>query len=392
MTLPFKLVSADSHIAEPPDLWTSRIDAKFRDRAPRLVSTDDGDAYIIDGAMTAAGGIGLIATKPKYLDPHRSFGMKGFWADVPEGGYDPVARAEEMDREGIEAELVYTSFGLGLFALTDHEYRRACLRAFNDWLAEHCAGAPNRLFGVAMIATDDIDRSVAELERCVGMGLRGAMISIGQASGEDYAEARFRPFWSAVESLEVPISLHVAATETGWKNTGSNFADFSCVFTPTMYAITAMIFSGLFDQHPKLKVLSVENDASWPLPVLERMDDRWVHDQLWAPGTGRAAGIISGRKPSEIFHDHVACTFMRDRTAIVSREIIGRENIMWGADYPHFDGAWPDSRAILERQFDGVPLEDQMAIGRNNAINCYKLPLELASEPSPAEERMARVH
>ena len=382
MTLPFKLVSADSHIAEPPDLWTSRIDAKFRDRAPRLVSTDDGDAYIIDGAMTAAGGIGLIATKPKYLDPHRSFGMKGFWADVPEGGYDPVARAEEMDREGIEAELVYTSFGLGLFALTDHEYRRACLRAFNDWLAEHCAGAPNRLFGVAMIATDDIDRSVAELERCVGMGLRGAMISIGQASGEDYAEARFRPFWSAVESLEVPISLHVAATETGWKNTGSNFADFSCVFTPTMYAITAMIFSGLFDQHPKLKVLSVENDASWPLPVLERMDDRWVHDQLWAPGTGRPAGITSGRMPSEIFHAHVACTFMRDRTAIVNREIIGRNNLMWGADYPHFDGAWPDSRAILERQFDGVPLEDQMAIGRNNAIKCYDLPLELLSASS----------
>jgi uncharacterized protein len=382
VTLPFKLVSADSHIAEPPDLWTTRIDPKFRDRAPRLVSTDDGDAYVIDGAMHPGSRIGLIATKPKYLNPHMSFGMKGRWADVPEGGYDPVARAEEMDREGMEAELVYTSFGLGLFALTDLEYRRACLRAFNDWLAEHCAGAPNRLFGVAMIATDDIDRSVAELERCVGMGLRGAMVSIGQASGEDYSDARFRAFWSAAESLQVPISLHVAATETGWKNTGSNFVDFACVFTPTMYAITGMIFSGLFDQHPKLKVLSVENDASWPLPVLERMDDRWIHDQLWAPGTGRPAGITSGRKPSEIFHAHVACTFMRDRTAIVSREIIGRDNLMWGADYPHFDGAWPDSAAILEGQFDGVPLEDQMAIGRNNVIKYYNLPLEPASAVS----------
>jgi predicted TIM-barrel fold metal-dependent hydrolase len=384
VTLPFKLVSADSHIAEPPDLWTSRIDARFRDRAPRLVSSDDGDAYIFDGLRNAASGIGLIATKAKYLDPHREFGMKGVWADVPEGGYDPVARAGEMDREGIEAELIYTSFGLGLFALTDLEYRRACLRAFNDWLAEHCAGAPNRLFGVAMIATDDIDRSIAELERCVGMGLRGAMIAIGQASGEDYGDERFRPFWSAVESLEVPISLHVAATETGWKNSGSNFVDFACVFTPTMYAITGMIFSGLFDRHRKLKVLSVENDASWPLPVLERMDDRWVHDQLWAPGTGRAAAITSGRRPSEIFHDHVGCTFMRDRTAIVNREIIGRNNLMWGADYPHFDGAWPDSAGTLERQFDGVPLEDQMAIGRNNAIKFYNLPLELAS-PSEAE-------
>jgi len=146
-----------------------------------------------------------------------------------------------------------------------------------------------------------------------------------------------------------------------------------------MYAITSMIFSGLFDRHQKVKVLSVENDASWPLAVLERMDDRWTHDKLWAPVNGEAAGITSGRTPSQIFHDHVACTFMRDRTAIVSREIIGRENLMWGADFPHFDGAWPDSAAVLERQFDGVSLEDQIAIGRNNAINWYNLPLELAA-------------
>ena len=137
-----------------------------------------------------------------------------------------------------------------------------------------------------------------------------------------------------------------------------------------------MIFSGLFDRHPKLKVLSVENDASWPLAVLERMDDRWAHDQLWAPGTGRPAGITSGRKPSEIFHDQVACSFMRDRTAILNREIIGEANIMWGSDYPHFDGAWPNSQAILERQFKGIPLEDQIRIGRTNAIDFYKLPIE----------------
>jgi hypothetical protein len=141
-----------------------------------------------------------------------------------------------------------------------------------------------------------------------------------------------------------------------------------------------MIFSGLFDRHPKLKVLSVENDASWPLPVLERMDDRWIHDRLWAPIMGqRGAEITSGRTPSQIFHEHVACTFMRDRTAIVCREIIGRQNLMWGADFPHFDGAWPNSAAILERQFDGVPPEDQVAIGRNNAIKWYNLPLELAA-------------
>ena len=145
MTLPFKLVSADSHIAEPPDLWTTRIDKKFRDRAPHMVHRDTGDAYIINGASNSASLVGLLATKPKYADPETLFGLEGRWTDVPEGAYDPVARAAELDREGIEAEILYTSVGLGLFGLKDLEFRQACFRAFNDWLAEHCAGAPTSI-------------------------------------------------------------------------------------------------------------------------------------------------------------------------------------------------------------------------------------------------------
>jgi predicted TIM-barrel fold metal-dependent hydrolase len=284
----------------------------------------------------------------------------------------------------MEAEILYPSTGLTLFALEDAEFRRACFRAYNDWLAEHCAGASKRLFGVAMIDLDDIARGVTEMERCVQIGLRGAMITIGQRSGASYGDPQFEKFWSVSEALEVPISLHVAASETTWMSTGNRFVDFACVFTPTMYTILSMIFSGLFDRHRKLKVLSVENDASWPLAVLGRMDDRWELDQIWATERGPAAQITSGRTPSEIFHDHVGCTFMRDRTAIVNREIIGRENLMWGADFPHFDGAWPNSAAVLERQFDGVTLADQIAIGRNNAIKFYNLPLELAAAPSEA--------
>jgi predicted TIM-barrel fold metal-dependent hydrolase len=384
MALPFRLVSADSHIAEPPDLWTTRMDRQFRDRAPRLVSNEGGDAYVIDGNANIhiGGPIGLMATKAKYTNPEVRFGMEGRWRDVPEGAYDPAARAAELDREGMDGEIIYTSTGLGFFALEDLEFRFACFRAFNDWLAEHCGGAPKQLFGVAIIDTVDVDRGVAELERCVAMGLRGAMISIGQRSGASYGDPRFEKFWSAAEALEVPISLHVAASETTWMATGNRFVDFACVFTPTMYTVLSMIFTGLFDRHPNLKVLSVENDASWPLAVLERMDDRWVLDQIWANERGPAAEITSGRKPSEIFHDHVGCTFMRDRTAIVNRGIIGRENLMWGADFPHFDGAWPNSGAVLEGQFEGVPVQDQLLIGRNNVIKFYNLPLELASVTS----------
>jgi predicted TIM-barrel fold metal-dependent hydrolase len=377
MTLPFKLVSADSHIAEPADLWTKRIDRKYLDRAPTIVCGDDTDYFVIDGMTTilegeSGDGIGLLATKRKYEDPDEfDFGFKGRWHDVPESAYDPAERIREIDREGIEAELLYTSFGLGMFALPDLDYRFACARAFNDWLGEFCAPAPKRLFGIAMIPTDDVARAVKELERCAKLGMRGGMISISLESGKSYGDKEFDPLWSAAAELDMPLSLHVAASETTFRTSGNMWTDFACVFTPTMYTIVSMIFSGLFDRHEKLKVVSVENDASWALAVLERMDDRWLHDRAWAWGDA----MTSGRKPSQIFHDHVGCTFMRDRTAILNREIIGKENIMWGSDFPHFDGAWPDSGGALERQFSDIPLDDQIRIGRSNAIDFYNLPI-----------------
>ena len=382
MTLPFKLVSADSHVQEPPDLWTSRIDKKFRDRAPRVITRPDGEFFTCEGALTGDDhGLALAGTKWKYQD-HEShdFGSLlggGDWSDVPEAAYDPAARIKEMDWEGIEAELIYPSMGLVMYAIPDHEFRFACMRAFNDWLGEFCAYAPRRLFGVAMIPTDDIDRAIAELERCVNMGHRGVTVSIDHAPGETYTSERYRRFWSAAEALGVPISLHLAASEqTTLFATDSVFANGSCGFTPVMYAIVSMIFGGLFDTHRNLKMISVENDASWALAVLERMDDHWRHDRV----ISGAVNLTSGRAPSEIFHDQIACTFMRDRTAILNLDIIGKKNIMWGSDFPHFDGAWPDQSQRLERQLGGVPQEDQTRIGRTNAIEFYDLPLDASAK------------
>ena len=378
MTLPFRLVSADSHVAEPPDLWQKRIDRRFAERAPTVISQDDGDYFVMDPTKPRrpgdfGTGIGLLATMRKYTDPESyDFGHTGRWQDVPQSAWCPDQRVSELDREGIEAELVYPTLGLGMFGVKDREFRYACLRAYNEWLAEHCQAAPGRLFGIAAIATDNIERDIAELERCAKAGLSGAMVSISQKSGTNYDDAQFDDLWAAAASLGMPISLHVSASETSFHATGNIWADFACVFTPTMYTIVTMIFSGMLDRHPTLKVLSVENDASWALAVLERMDDRWLHDRHWARGDA----LTSGRKPSEVFHDQVACTFMRDRTAIVNRDIIGRGNIMWGSDFPHFDGAWPNSAAALARQFDGVPIEDQIRIGRTNVIDFYKLPLK----------------
>ena len=370
-SLPFKLVSADSHIAEPPDLWLKRIDRKYLERAPRIVHEADSDYFVCEGALSERQGIGLLATQPKWQNPKlRGFGFVGRWQDVPPGGYDPFARIKEMDAEGIDGELLYTSFGLTFFSIPDLDFQYAIFQAFNDWLANYCASAPNRFFGVAMLPVEPVERAVAELQRCARMGMRGAMISIAQNPG--YGSPVYDPLWSAAEDLQIPLSLHVAASRKGFTYTDNVFADFSLGFGPTMYTMAAMIFSGLFDRHPRLKVISVENDASWAVAILERMDDRFEHDQGWA---GFANNIKSARLPSQIFHDQIACTFMRDKTAVFNRNIIGAKNLMWGSDYPHFDGAWPNSAEVLNGHFVDVPLEDRIRIGRRNAIEFYNLPL-----------------
>ena len=377
MALPFKLVSADSHIVEPATLWEKRIDRRYLERAPAIIKGESTDFFVVDrqaakGKREPGGGIGLLATRAKYIDPENcSFSHRGRWEDVPESSFDPDKRLTELDAEGVEAELIYPTLGLTMYDIEDRDFRYACFSAYNRWIEDYCRTSPNRLFGIAMIPTDDIDRDVAEMERCAKAGLRGAMIAINQKSGAGYGDAKFDRLWAASADLNMPISLHVAASETGFGVTGNMFADFSCGFGPTMYTVVAMIFSGVFDRHPKLRVISVENDASWPLAVLERMDDRWVHDRKWA----RGQALSSGRMPSQVFRDQVACSFMRDRTACLSREIIGKNNIMWGSDFPHFDGAWPNSGAILEHIFEGIPLEDRIMIGRQNAIDFYGLPL-----------------
>jgi predicted TIM-barrel fold metal-dependent hydrolase len=366
----FKMVSADSHVVEPPNLWVERVDQRYRERAPRIVSEPDSDYLVCEGGLTYKHPIGLTVCTEA---PDNEVSMIGRFANARKGGWDPNARLADMDRDGVEAEILYTSFGLSMFSIPDPEFQLACFRAFNDWIAEFSSGAPKRLYGVAMIPTDPIEAATAEMARSRKMGLRAAMISISQDAGKGYENPAYDPIWSASEELEMPISLHVAASKKHFSNTGNVMADFALAFTPTMYSLAAMIFSGVFDRHRKLKVVSVENDAAWVAGILERMDFRAHRDQGWA---GAFNGITSGRTPSQIFHEHVGVTFMRDRTAVRNRDIIGLNNLMWGSDYPHFDGTWPHSKAVLAEHFGDVPMADQLRIARRNAIDFYRLPIE----------------
>ena len=173
-----KLISADSHVNEPGDLWVERIDKQFRERAPRVVENLPGQrpgAYLMLEGVTPihlAQGMGA-GKKPEELP---RFFQASTYKDVRPGGWDPAARVKDMDLDGVEADVIYTTLGFRQFWLTDAALQRACFRVYNDWLAEYCAYAPKRLAGLALISLYDIDEGAKELRRCASRGLKGATI------------------------------------------------------------------------------------------------------------------------------------------------------------------------------------------------------------------------
>ncbi len=167
-----KLMSADSHVNEPGDLWTERIDKQLRDRAPRVVENPPGQkpgAYLVlEGIAPVylAQGMGA-GKKPEEL---RGFFQSLTYKSGRPGGWDPAERVKDMDLDGVEADVIYTTLGFRQFWFTDAALQRACFRVYNDWLAEYCAYAPKRLAGLGLISLWDVDAGVKELERARGSG------------------------------------------------------------------------------------------------------------------------------------------------------------------------------------------------------------------------------
>jgi predicted TIM-barrel fold metal-dependent hydrolase len=352
-----QVLSADSHVIEPPDVWTARIEPRFRERAPRIDHRPDGDFYTIEGVhphpvagMSAAG---------KFAD---GVDTTGRWENaVLRGAYDPHARLPEMEVDGIAAEVLYPTVGLGMFAIEDPALRRACFRAYNDWIAEFCAAYPDKLKGVGMVDTDDLDAAVAELERLRQLGLVGAMISVLPDSTA-YVEPAFDPFWATAEALALPVSLHVLTNRRQRANPQRTVGEYCTISVFVQITLVDLIYGGIFVRHPDLKVISVEHGGGWVPYLLQSMDSAWH---------SRQASFDPGRKASDYFRRNVRLTFMRDELLIKSRHDIGLDVMMWSTDFPHRASTYPHSRQILAKMMAGVPEPEQRQIVHDNAAALY---------------------
>lgn len=364
------IISSDSHVFEPPDLWTKRIDKPFRDRAPRLQHAGEVDHIVIeDGRMFS--GIGLISNAGARFESPETISDHGRFVDVLKGGYDPQQHIVDMEIDGISGEVLYPSLGLSFFKVPDTALMSAIFRTYNDWLAEFCSAAPQRLKGLAMINLDDIQEGIRELERAAKMGLCGGMIAEYPPEARRYLDSEYEPFWAAAQALQMPLSLHTATQREG-RPTGSysrTLRDASRRATKAhlpAVSMCDMIFSGVFERYPGLIIAIVEFELSWVPYVLTNMD--YAYRERHEEASYRFENHM---KPSDFYYQNVVLSFQEDDIGIRLRDVIGVDNIMWGSDYPHSESTFPRSREVLDRILQGVPADERAKIVGQNALRVY---------------------
>jgi predicted TIM-barrel fold metal-dependent hydrolase len=329
------IVSADSHVMEPVDLWKKGVPEKYREAAP--------------------------------LFPPHKLG-EGF--QQREGGHDPRARIKEMEVDGLSAEVLYPTLMLGMFGQHDAGLQQACFRVYNDWLTEYCSVARDRLIGVAAISMYDIEHAVAELTRCRKAGLKGAIIWQAPHPDLPFTSAHYDKFWAAAQDLEVPVSMHILTGHSYHSKPRQDVEHYrgstNLKLLDAINALYDLIFYGVLERFPGLKLVTVENEAGW-LPFTVQ---QWDYYYRRFRETKR---VPMTKLPSEYMRAQVFSTFFNDTVCGHNLEWWGEDNVMWSNDYPHWNSTWPNSLKVIRRDLGHLPPATQAKVLAGTACRLYGL-------------------
>ncbi len=368
--IPAGIISADGHVCEPANCYTDYIDPRFRDRAPHIETMPDGtDAFIVPGMRKpiALGFVDGAGFGPKER-LKRAKAMK--FTDVREGAYRGKERVPYMDRDGIAAELIYASVGMGICMHRDSEYKDACMWAYNRWLAEMCAEVPDRIYGLAQTAVLSVDSAIADFQRAKEMGFVGMMMP-GDPIHEDYDHPDYDALWECAVDLDLPICFHILTSRAGSihaETRGHALNNFLGIIRAVQDVVGMMVLGGVFERHPGLKLVVAESDVGWLPHYMYRMDH--------AARINAEDGILKGlsKLPSEYIRSNVWATFQDDLTAYHTLNLFPHTHLLWASDFPHTDSTWPKSRELIGEQASHLTEEQHQAIFRDNTAKLFNLP------------------
>jgi predicted TIM-barrel fold metal-dependent hydrolase len=370
--IPRGTISADSHIVEPPNCYVDFIDPKYRDTAPRIVKREDGaDIYVIEG-MRKTAPIGFIDGAGRTVAERAKRAQAMTFDETRAGGWNGKARAADMDRDGIAAEIIYSSLGMGICTHRDMDYKDACMKAYNRWLQTFCADQPDRLFGLAMTAVRDVDSAIEDFRTAKETGMVGMMMP-GMPGYEDYDHPDYDALWECAVDLDLPICFHILTSRGGSiydERRGHPMNGFLAIIRAVQDVVGLMVLGGAFERFPKLKLVCAEGDAGWMPHYRYRMDH--------AAFNAAEDGIIKGlsKLPSEYLKSNVWTTFQDDWTAFQSVQagMMDAKQLLWANDFPHTDSTWPLSQELLADHASGLTEQQRQMIMRDNVAGVFNLP------------------
>ena len=371
----YKLISADSHVFEPRDMWVDYIDPQFRDRAPRIVTNPDGlegDFFVMPGQEPEKVGGGFTAgATPEELK--KFLETASVEESCPLGAYIPEERLKELEVDGVEAEILYTTLGFRLFRLTDAPFQQALFRAYNTWISEYCSYDPKTMIGLGLISLLDVSEGVKELYRCSELGLRGALIMASPPDPITYADPEFEPFWAAAAELDMPISLHILTghgpeTRVVGRFKKNHYLRAISLIHEVQRSFAEIMFSGALVRHPSLRLVSAENDIGWVPHFLYRADHFYEKHGYSNPTELKMP-------PSDYARRQLFVTYMDDPIGLQLADYYGKDNFAWASDYPHALSTFPNSHKIVDENFTGVSEDIKKKVTRDNVIKLYHMEL-----------------
>ena len=344
-----KIIDADGHVQERDAPWQDLLEQPYRKHAPRVVKDPNGRSeLLLEGKIWAKpSGVGCgIDTAPISRRPQSTTGM-----------FDPVQRLKDMDLEGIDIAVNFgTTVFLSLPFLENHDLACAIARAYNNWLAEHCAVNKERLLGVAMIPLQEPELAVKEARRAViELGHRGFFISPHPVDNRNLDHPAYEPLWSMAEELNVPALVHVS-TGIRLPTAGAERFDRYCLFhlhahpMEQMTAAASLILGGVLERHPRLRVGFMEAGCGWVPYWLERMDEHAENYRFELPHLKE--------QPSVYFRRQCFVSFeLEERAVSYVAEAIGAQTLVFASDFPHHDCFFPGAVEKIRKRAD---LDDKL--------------------------------
>ncbi|HEX3862005.1 MAG TPA: amidohydrolase family protein [Stellaceae bacterium] len=378
----YRRISADCHLDMiwlPPDLFTANAPAALKDQMPFVADQADGTKRWVDnnGAdYGMAGGVGASGTpyvpgKQLRVDKMHEAGL---YDDFKNKGLrrpgDPHLRVKELDRDGMDAEVIY-----GILAacakMKSPEAANEMLHIYNNFMHDFTSHYPDRMIGLACLPYSDINAAAAEVRRVAKMGMRGVELSCSWHMTPMW-HPMWDPLWEAINETQLPLHFHTfPAVDPELRKQYElpvqrrmTYAGL-CLFQMTLgHILSAMMGAAVFERFPNIRMVLGESGIGWIPYVLDRMDFEYK-DQY--------QDLKLKMLPSEYWRRQCKATFQYDRIGTKLIEDMGIETLMWGSDYPHPDGVWPESAKYIDDQFSHLPADVKYAMTCGNAAKFYGL-------------------